>query len=638
MLKLAYRSRKLSVFLARYLWNISIISLFSLLVIGATLSWVAYDEYQQTQDSEFRLLEAHARNADVQLQQALTAIQRLLQQIAQEPHPYGPWTAHGGALARHQHEVPDLAGLLLTDASGRITDTSQRTLIGRNVAQASFFQHFSHGAAAPGMFMSRPETLLPGVTSVIFSLPLVDARQHFAGIVALGIDYRFFPGVLQAINSDDSGSMSVIFNRNGDLLYRRSQPGQYFGKNISRISTVFQEHERAHLAVTRHIGPSAHDGKTRLFLVRDVGNTGIGLILSRQLSDVLWAWQRNVAIYALIFLFTIVVVVALTRVSARRKQSEAARLLALGRIEKITSQVPGLVFEYCLHADGHSSMPYASEAIRVIFRLQAADIRHHVGMLFKRVHPQDREAFGRSLRKAAHEQSHWHHEFRTQFSDGSIRWLLGNAIAQGEADGSVHLHGFITDITERKQMEDKIRQLAFYDPLTRLPNRRLLNDRLSQALSASLRNACYGAVMIIDLDNFKPLNDTHGHLVGDMLLVEAAERLKSCVRKVDTVARFGGDEFVLVLSELHRDREQSKLQAALVAEKVLASLSAPYALTLDSPQCQILNLQHYCTASIGVHLFIHHQDSQHDAIRLADHAMYQAKQAGRNQIQFHEPV
>ena len=132
-----------------------------------------------------------------------------------------------------------------------------------------------------------------------------------------------------------------------------------------------------------------------------------------------------------------------------------------------------------------------------------------------------------------------------------------------------------TDITERKQMEDQVHQLAFYDTLTHLPNRRLLDDRLSQTMAASKRSACYGALMFLDLDNFKPLNDMHGHVVGDLLLIEAADRLEACVREMDTVARFGGDEFVVMISDLDADKSRIDAQARLIAEKIRVALSDP---------------------------------------------------------------
>ena len=213
------------------------------------------------------------------------------------------------------------------------------------------------------------------------------------------------------------------------------------------------------------------------------------------------------------------------------------------------------------------------------------------------------------------------------------RWLeiRGTPIASG---------GFVTsyiDITERKQMEDQVRQLAFFDPLTKLPNRRLLNDRLTRAMAASKRSACYGAVMVLDLDNFKSLNDTHGHPVGDLLLIEVARRLTSCVRESDTVARFGGDEFVLLLSDLDEDKAISASQAGIVAEKIRTSLSAPYRLDIGSDVKADAAVEHRCTASIGAVLFVKHEIAQDDIFRRADAAMYRAKEAGRNSVRFCDP-
>jgi diguanylate cyclase (GGDEF)-like protein len=185
-------------------------------------------------------------------------------------------------------------------------------------------------------------------------------------------------------------------------------------------------------------------------------------------------------------------------------------------------------------------------------------------------------------------------------------------------------------------MEEQVRQMAFHDPLTKLPNRRLLHDRLSQTMAASKRSACYGALMFIDLDNFKPLNDARGHEVGDLLLVEVADRLKSCIREIDTVTRFGGDEFVVMISELDKDKVESEVQARLIAEKIRLTLADPYRLTIRHEGEAATRLEHLCTASIGVALFVDHQPSQDKLIKLADKAMYKAKAKGRNTICFND--
>jgi len=220
--------------------------------------------------------------------------------------------------------------------------------------------------------------------------------------------------------------------------------------------------------------------------------------------------------------------------------------------------------------------------------------------------------------------------------DGEVRQWQGY-VSTIDWDGRpAGLGGFI-DITERRQMEEQVRQLAFYDSLTTLANRRLLNDRLIQAMAASKRSGSYGALMFLDLDNFKPLNDKYGHEIGDLLLIQVADRLKHCVRAVDTVARFGGDEFVVMLSELEADKAESAAQARLVAEKIRLTLAEPYLLTVRREGATNTTIEHHCTSSIGIALFAGHEASPDELLTRADTAMYQAKEAGRNLIRVYAP-
>lgn len=209
---------------------------------------------------------------------------------------------------------------------------------------------------------------------------------------------------------------------------------------------------------------------------------------------------------------------------------------------------------------------------------------------------------------------------------------------RGEGNEITHYVATLHDITLRKATEEQIHTLAFYDALTRLPNRRLLHDRLNQTMAISKRTGLHGAVMFIDLDNFKPLNDTYGHGVGDLLLIEAARRIEQCVRETDTVARFGGDEFVVMLTELSADNKKSCDQAALIAGKIRVSLGAPYRLMIQHDGRKEGSVNHHCTASIGVMVFIGHELGQKEILKKADLAMYQAKEAGRNTVRFYSQV
>ena len=195
----------------------------------------------------------------------------------------------------------------------------------------------------------------------------------------------------------------------------------------------------------------------------------------------------------------------------------------------------------------------------------------------------------------------------------------------------------VRDITERKLAEQQILDLASHDALTHLPNRRLLTDRLDITMASTKRSGRSSALMFLDLDNFKTVNDSHGHNVGDLLLIEAAHRISSCVRAVDTVARFGGDEFVVILSELDVDRAESTKHATLVAEKLRAILNKPYLLKYQLEGRDETTVEHQCSTSIGVVLFLNHGATQHDLLKWADTAMYAAKEAGRNSIRFYDP-
>jgi diguanylate cyclase (GGDEF)-like protein/PAS domain S-box-containing protein len=224
-------------------------------------------------------------------------------------------------------------------------------------------------------------------------------------------------------------------------------------------------------------------------------------------------------------------------------------------------------------------------------------------------------------------------ESRHRCKDGRIIDVEISASKGHDSPGNID--AFHRDITERKRMERHIRELAFFDTLTELPNRRLLNDRLTRAMAANKRNGSYGALMFLDLDNFKPLNDKHGHEAGDMLLIEVGARLKACVREMDTVARFGGDEFVVMISELVADKAESMEQARNVAEKIRLALSEPYLLAVKEDRIGNTTITHRCTASIGVALFVNHDASPDEVFKWADAAMYQAKQDGRNTIRFY---
>ncbi|HQR59974.1 MAG TPA: EAL domain-containing protein [Methylophilaceae bacterium] len=240
------------------------------------------------------------------------------------------------------------------------------------------------------------------------------------------------------------------------------------------------------------------------------------------------------------------------------------------------------------------------------------------------------EEFYQSMWETLNRSRYWQGELWNRRKNGELFpvWLTTTALI--DTDGKVRNYiAAFSDITQYKKAEEEIHNLAFYDYLTGLPNRRLLLDRVQQALVTSARHDQHGAILFIDLDNFKTLNDTRGHAVGDLLLIEVAKRLSECVRAEDTVSRLGGDEFVVMLEGLSEVAWQAGGQAELVGEKILDVLNQPYLLG---------EYEHHSTPSIGISLFRGSTESVEEILKHADTAMYQAKQSGRNTMRFFDPA
>jgi diguanylate cyclase (GGDEF)-like protein/PAS domain S-box-containing protein len=228
------------------------------------------------------------------------------------------------------------------------------------------------------------------------------------------------------------------------------------------------------------------------------------------------------------------------------------------------------------------------------------------------------------------ETGEWSGEITERRKDGTplpveVHWTL----MRDEAGEPQSIFAIKTDITRRKADEHKIQRLAFYDSLTQLPNRQLLMDRVQRAIASSARSAQTSALLFIDLDDFKTLNDASGHTMGDLLLQQVAQRLTACVRSSDTVARLGGDEFVVMLENISNNLDEATAQTRTVSETILKALGKPY---------QLENFQHISTSSIGITLFDSHAEDASELLKRADLAMYQAKAAGGNTLRFFDPT
>ncbi len=314
---------------------------------------------------------------------------------------------------------------------------------------------------------------------------------------------------------------------------------------------------------------------------------------------------------------------------SERKQAELALTMSEHNYRELVDNANVIILRMAF--DG--TVTYFNEYAERFFGYSREEImgRHVVGTIV----PYIESGSDRNLSEVvkailANTQNYQSNENENITKDGRrvfIHWI--NRVLFDAQHNPIAVLSIGQDVTERKNAEERIHALAFYDPLTGLPNRRLILDRLHQAIFQHQRNGCYGALLFIDLDNFKLINDSLGHSVGDQLLIQVAHRLESVVSAGDSVARLGGDEFIIMLEDLDADMTLAVKQAKSAAKVILNALAQPYSL---------VSQESHITSSIGIALFQDKQDSVDSLLKRADLAMYQAKIAGRNAIRFFDPI
>ncbi|WP_367715171.1 EAL domain-containing protein [Nitratireductor sp. GISD-1A_MAKvit] len=313
--------------------------------------------------------------------------------------------------------------------------------------------------------------------------------------------------------------------------------------------------------------------------------------------------------------------------SVREITETVKRLKLQDLFEKLTSQLPGGLFQMLRRDSGEFQMLYSSAGLRRLLGYRDASIPEDPNTVLHMVHADDRAHYLDSLRESGRNLNPWECEFRIRTADGKDRWLRVSATPETTDQGIVW-HGYLADISVRKKNEMEIEQLAFYDPLTRLPNRRLLFDQVRRQMSVCSDSGKLGAILFIDLDNFKTLNDTMGHDVGDEFLKQVSERLQAAIAPNDTVGRIGGDEFVIVLQLNDKTAASATRNAIVAANRVLAALRQEFTLG---------QMNHHTSASVGVLVFNGREKGPEVLMKNADMAMYQAKNQGRNNVALFDP-
>ena len=314
--------------------------------------------------------------------------------------------------------------------------------------------------------------------------------------------------------------------------------------------------------------------------------------------------------------------------SVREITDTVKRLSAEAKLQKLTRELPVSLFQFTKNADGMPTVNYLSHGYAHLTGMTPAELYANPRLFSELVIAEDRETYYATFQASEASLQPWDHEFRLQARGGPVRWVHLLARPEASADG-ITWHGYLADISERKRQELEIEELAYFDALTRLPNRRMFLRRMAQASAGCQKRSDHGALLFVDLDNFKTLNDTQGHDVGDRYLVEVADRLRFCVSDKDMVARIGGDEFVVILEQPGQSRAEVIQEAITIAGRLLSVLRGTFKLGA---------LHHSGSASIGIVAFDGKESSADEILKRADLAMYEAKAAGRNGMALFDPA
>ncbi|HXP96749.1 MAG TPA: EAL domain-containing protein, partial [Telmatospirillum sp.] len=306
---------------------------------------------------------------------------------------------------------------------------------------------------------------------------------------------------------------------------------------------------------------------------------------------------------------------ALSNAQSRALLQESRDLLL-----NLVAQVPGIVFQYRLYPDGRSGFPFINEAVQELYGLSPEQVQDDAAAIFAYQHPDDAAGITASIQDSARTLGIWHHEYRIQLPHLGVRWRLGNAKPQKLEDGSILWHGFITDITERKAAQEQIEFLAQHDALTKLPNRLLGKDRMERAMVVSHRLGRKTALLFVDVDHFKRINDSLGQAVGDALLQTLAQRFQGCIRETDTLCRQGADEFLVILPSIE-DPETINRVAAQILQKMAILF-------------KVDDLELHPTVSIGISVYPDDGVDFDSLLKRAETAVYHAKESGRNTYRF----
>ena len=548
--------------------------------------------------------------------------------------------------------MPGVYTFIVFNADGTVEASDKSELVGQNFSHRDYFQAVIKNPNPSTLYVRPPFITSRGNFTMNLARMIPGPQGEFAGVVVAALDAEEFKVLLDSVIYRP-GIRAALIHGDGVPFLMAPNSKDVEGLDLVKPDSFFVQHLSSGRNANVFSGVFNYVGDERMVALQTVQDPSLSMdkpmviVVDRRLQSMYASWKHEVFEYSLSIAILALLLAAALLLHQRQRglaahakaQSEVERQTAVEALRQGEERFRSLIK---LSTDWYWEQDEQFRFVRLSGDLDqktrsANDA--HVGKTrweMGAVNLSEADWTAPRIKLQSHQEFH-DFEMLRRNQDGSPRWTSVSGMPVFDTLGNfTGYRGVARDVTANKLSEEHIKHFAFYDGLTKLPNRHFLKNRLSLEFAASKRNQRYGALLFLDLDNFKPLNDKFGHEFGDLLLVEVADRLVACVREVDTVTRFGGDEFVLLLGNLSDTRDESMQQANQVAEKIRLSLAESYRLTVPQDAGSVATVEHRCTASIGVALFFDHEQSGEELLKQADMAMYQAKQAGRNTIRFYQ--
>lgn len=612
-----------------------------LLVVAGLLGFIQFRQYLETEKEEVSRLRTQVMVADQLLTSQIGAVDAALRTLLngldrwRMPGGYEPFAmAH---LKRVEQMMPGVRTFVVLNAQGDCQLSNHPELVGSNLARRSYFQRPAQERNGQKLYIAPPYRTLLGAWAVTVSRPILDAQGAFQGVVAATLSPDYFQELMTTLSYSADMRVSLIHDQ-GSLYVTAPRDALWEATDFSHPQAVVARHLGSDQLESYFESPGIDTtGQPGFVMLRSIklqglhADHGFVAVASRTSRAVFSLWRTETLMLTLVFASLVAVGAGGLGVYQRRGArlrskalaAEAALTESHARYQHLAQTIPCVLFDYEVSAQGKPLLRYISPYSQHLLGHAPDVLRSNPQVFLGMLHPDDRPSFLATQREAFKHKTGYDCAQRIVLPGGGVRWIQMIAVPSPlPTQPDVTLwSGFIFDITERKQLEDELLVMAYNDPLTNTHNRRSFMMALSTEIQRARRTGTQAALLMIDIDHFKHVNDTWGHNVGDEVLKHLVTVLQGGLRSIDTLGRLGGEEFAVLLPATTREG------ALDLAERLRASVET-HPVHVESAPTQAIAF----TISLGVAFVTADTISESEVLKLADNAMYQAKNAGRNRV------